>query len=117
VISRLDSSHHARLAPNRRTGRYIGRGFDRRKIDGVATMFELSGDRFGLMHTATTIDYSEGEMSALSDDLVPPGATVSVGFQSPECTSRHGQVVRCMPCDRGYRVVVAFQPQGDLTAA
>jgi hypothetical protein len=105
----MNPANHSRLASMRRPGRYMRRRFDRRLIDGVATLFELTGDRFGSIHTTTTIDYSDGGMAALSDELIPPGTTVSVGFQSPQCTSRHGRVVRCIPTERGYRVAVAFQ--------
>ena len=117
MITRLNPTQHAQQAPARRPGRFMRRHFDRRTVDGVATIFELTGDRFGWMHTTTTVDYSDGGMSAISGDVIPPGTAVSVGFQSPDCTSRHGQVIRCMPCESGYRVAVAFQSRRELAAS
>ena len=89
--------------------RFERRQFDRWGLDGVATAFELGGNTFGRMHTLKMIDYSDMGMGAATDTVIPPGTTVSVGFQTPGYIAKRGTVIRCLPCGDGYRVAVGFE--------
>jgi hypothetical protein len=89
--------------------RFERRQCDRWGLDGVATAFELAGEGFGRMHTLRMLDYSEGGLGAVSNSVIPLGATVSVGFQSPGYLAKRGVILRCMPCGEGYRVAIGFE--------
>lgn len=41
-----------------------------RRLEGVATVFELSGGHFGEMHTLARIDYSDGGVNGISDRVI-----------------------------------------------
>jgi hypothetical protein len=85
---------------------FARRKFSRRRLDGIATAFELSGKHFGGIYTLRRIDYSDGGVGGITDALVAQGTLVTVGFQSRECMAHLGRVVSC---EDGYRVGVAFQ--------
>lgn len=85
------------------------RKYLRRRLDGIATAFELSGDHFGGMHTLRRIDYSDGGVGGLTDDVIAQGTEVTVGFQAPDCVAHIGRVITCKRCENGYRVGVAFE--------
>ncbi len=89
--------------------RFDRRQADRWPLDGVATAFEVAGDRFGRTHTMRMCDYSCSGMAAVSDTAITPGTTVSLGFQTPGYQARHGVVSRCLPCGDGYCVAVRFE--------
>ncbi|MDY7110056.1 MAG: PilZ domain-containing protein [Planctomycetota bacterium] len=100
--------------PADESGAYEPLRFERRQCDrwglnGVATAFELAGDGFGRMHTLRMVDYSEGGLGAVSDSVIPLGAAVSVGFQSPGYPAKRGVILRCTPCGDGYRVAIGFE--------
>jgi len=82
---------------------------ERRWIDGVATVFELNGAHFGQMHTLCQVDYSDGGMGAVCPQALPNGTSISVGFQSPQCSARFGNVIRCDRINEGYRLGILFQ--------
>lgn len=85
------------------------RKFSRRRFDGIATAFELSGEHFGGIHTLTHIDYSDGGVGGITDAVIAQGTSVTVGFQSRECISHLGRIITCIPTGKGYRVGVAFE--------
>jgi hypothetical protein len=89
--------------------RFERRQSDRWTIDGAATAFELAGDGFGRTHALRMLDYSDLGMGAISDSVIAPGTTISVGFQSPGYLARRGTVARCLPCGDGYRIAVLFE--------
>ncbi len=89
--------------------RFERREQDRWPLDGVATAFELGGAGFGHMYSLKMLDYSHGAMGANADEPLPPGAVVSVGFQTPGYAARRGHVVRCTPVGEGYRIAIAFE--------
>lgn len=97
--------------PGRTTGtlRFERRRTDRWPLDGVATAFELAGDGFGRTHALRLLDCSDEAIGALSDTVVRPGTTVSVGFHAPGYSARRGVVSRCRPCGDGYRVAILFE--------
>jgi hypothetical protein len=82
---------------------------DRWTVHGVATAFRVSGDRFGHMHELRLTDLSHEGLGALSDSVIEPGTTVTLGFSNPGYLARRGTVVRCLPCGEGYRVAVRFE--------
>ena len=75
-----------------------------RRIGGNATVFHLDGDRFGVMHDPRGDRGLGGALEARSREVVPMGATVSVGFEATEMTARRGEVVHCDPCEGGWKV-------------
>ena len=88
--------------------------FDRRRNDrwpahGVATAFQVSGDRFGAIHALKLMDYSNEGLGAQCESIIEPGAIVTLGFSNPGCLARRGTVVRCRPCGQGYRVAIRFE--------
>jgi hypothetical protein len=88
--------------------------FDRRSSDRwlvqcAATAFRLSGEGFGRLHELHVTDMTHDGMGAISDTVVEPGSTVTVGFENPGYLARRGTVVRCVPCGHGYRVAVRFE--------
>lgn len=85
------------------------RDHDRWRIDGVATVFRVGGERFGQMISVRTIDYSDRGIGAISHEPIEPGAVVSVGFQAPGYAAKRGMVTSCRPCGEGYRVGIAFE--------
>lgn len=89
--------------------RFERRQSDRWPQEGAATAFELAGSAFGRMHTLRMRDFSHHGMAAVSDTVISPGTSVSVGFQSPGCLARRGVVLRCLPCGDGYEVAVCFE--------
>lgn len=101
----VDQEMHADLGPYR----FERRLADRWPLDGVATLFELAAESFGQTHTLRTCDFSHGGMGALSDTMISPGTSVSIGFQAPGYPARHGVVARCLPCGEGYRVAIYFE--------
>jgi hypothetical protein len=86
------------------------RKLSRRRLDGIATVFELSGQHFGRMRTLMRIDYSDGGMSGLADSVITRGTPVTIGFQTPGCIAHLGQVITCIRSEDGYRVSIAFNP-------
>ena len=82
---------------------------DRWNVDGVATAFEVAGDGFGRTHTLRMLDCSHGGLGAVSESMITPGTTVSIGFQSPGYLARRGTVARCMPSGDGYRLAIYFE--------
>ena len=100
-------------APERRAQdgpyRFERRQGDRWSLAGVATAFELAGERFGRTHTLRRCDYSGGGLGGVSDTAIAPGTSVSLGFETRGYPARHGVVARCMPCGEGYRVAICFE--------
>ncbi len=74
------------------------------RIDGGATAFHLDGDRFGVMHELVELSILDGALEARTGEVVPTGAQVSLGFQTPGMTARRGEVVRCDPYGEGWKV-------------
>ena len=107
----MSTGHTSRMEPIDGGGplRFERRQADRWPIDGVATAFELAGDGFGRTHTLRMLDYSNDGIGAVSDTVIAPGTTVSLGFQSPGYPARRGTIARCLPCGEGYRVAVIFE--------
>jgi hypothetical protein len=89
--------------------RFERREHDRWPVEGVATVFELGGEKFGRMHTLRMLDCGSDGLGALTDGPIEPGAVVSIGFQAPGLLSRRGTITRCMPCGSGYRVGLQFE--------
>jgi hypothetical protein len=89
--------------------RFERRQADRWPQEGAATAFELAGESFGRMHALRMRDFSHQGMAAVSDTVIQPGTSVSVGFQAPGCLARRGIVLRCLPCGDGYEVAVSFE--------
>jgi hypothetical protein len=85
------------------------RKFSRRRLGGIATVFELSGGHFGGMHTLRRVEYSDAGVGGITDALVARGTAVTVGFQSRQCMAHLGRVVSCVPFEDGYHVGVAFK--------
>lgn len=85
-------------------------------VDGLATAFELSGNRFGQMHSLRQLVLTDAELEAESEDAIPCGINVSIGFQSTACCARHGQVTACDRHDNLYHIAVAIDPTGLLRA-
>jgi hypothetical protein len=94
---------------NPRILRFARRKLDRRQIDGIATVFELSGEHFGRMHTLVRIDYSDGGVNGISDRVIAQGTSITVGFQSRDCIAHSGRVITCTRYENGYRVGIAFK--------
>jgi hypothetical protein len=82
---------------------------DRHVVDGMATAFSLTGDRFGDLHDLLLLDYGGGGLGAVSDRPIEPGTTVSLGFADPTWLARRGVVKRCVPCGEGYQLGIQFQ--------
>src|SRR5437868_14778379 len=78
--------------------RFERRAIDRWRMEGSATAFCLSGDRFGQMHDLQMLDYSHDGLGAVSETVLEPGTQVSIGFQSPGYVGKRGIVLRRMPC-------------------
>ena len=81
---------------------------DRWDADGVATAFELGGERFGRMHELRVVDYSPEGMGVIAASPLDPGSQVSIGFQATARLARRGTVTRCRPCDEGYHIGIQF---------
>jgi hypothetical protein len=80
----------------------------RAHVDGHATAFCLGGGHFGQMFTMTACDYGTGGMAAVCRQPLPAGCDVSVGFEARQCDAGRGTVLRCQPCEEGYRVAIRF---------
>lgn len=89
--------------------RYERRQNDRWQSEGVATAFQLAGERFGAMYTLRVVDFSSDGLGALSDTPIEPGTLVSIGFQAPGRIAKRGVVSRCLPCGDGYHVGIQFE--------
>jgi len=89
--------------------RFERRDVDRWPVQGVATAICLSGEKFGQMHELSMLDYSFDGLGAISGTALPPGAIVSIGFQSPGYPAKRATVLRCTPCGKGYRVAIQFE--------
>jgi len=76
--------------------------------DGVATAFELSGDRFGAIHTLTAMEIGSTCLRAWTDSAIPEGTTISLGFQDRNQIAKRGAVTRCEHADSGYRLFIDF---------
>jgi hypothetical protein len=90
------------------TLRFDRREFDRWPAEGAATAFELASGSFGRIHALRMRDFSDHGMAAVSDTVITPGTTVSIGFQAPGCLARRGVVLRCLPCGHGYEIAVGY---------
>ncbi|MDY7107764.1 MAG: PilZ domain-containing protein [Planctomycetota bacterium] len=90
---------------DRRTER---RRSPRAPVEGHATAFCLGGGHFGETFTMDACDYCPGGMAAVSSEPLPAGCDVSVGFEAPHCLAGRGRVLRCQPCEEGYRVAIRF---------
>jgi hypothetical protein len=77
-------------------------------VDGHATAFCLGSGHFGKMFTMEACDYCSGGMAALSSEPLPAGCDVSIGFEARQCLAGRGTVLRCQPCEEGYRVAIQF---------
>jgi hypothetical protein len=88
---------------------FARRKFSRRRLDGIATVSELSGEHFGGMHTLMRIDDSDGGVSGMTDAIIAQSTSVTVGFQSRDYIAHLGRVITCIPSEDGYRVDVAFK--------
>ena len=88
---------------------FARRKLDRRQLDGIATVFELSGEHFGRIHTLARIDYSDGGVSGISDRVIAQSTSITVGFQSRDCIAHLGRVIRCVRCDEVYHVDILFK--------
>ena len=95
--------HHTESLPFER------RQINRWPLEGAATAFELGGEAFGQMHTLRLLDFSDRGVGVISDTMIAPGTTVSIGFDRPDCVARRADVIRCEPCGEGYRVAMRFQ--------
>ncbi len=104
-----DQSCFADTAEPRGPLRFERREQDRWPLAGVATAFEVAGAGFGRTHTLRMLDYSDVGLGAVTETVLAPGTTISVGFQAPGYGARRGQVVRCLPVGDGYRVAIAFE--------
>jgi len=87
--------------------------FERRTVDrwtvrGHATAICLGGDRFGKMYDLNLRDCSDDGLGAVTSEPIEPGATVSIGFQTPGMLARRATVLRCQPCGDGYRVGMQY---------
>jgi hypothetical protein len=80
----------------------------RAQAEGCATAFCLGGGHFGQMFSMKTCDYCEGGVAVFSSTPISPGCDVSIGFESRRCLAGRGTVLRCQPCDKGYRVAIRF---------
>lgn len=92
-----------------KTIRFERRDSERRRLDGVATVFCLSGACFGEMHELNTLDYSSGGLAAMSDRAIAPGTLLSIGFSTQGMLARRGIVRRCLPSGEGYRLSIEFE--------
>jgi hypothetical protein len=81
-------------------------------IDGGATAFELSGTHFGQMHALREIAFTEVGLEAESDDGIPCGITITIGFQAEEQFARRGHVKTCDRHDATYHIAVAIDQSG-----
>jgi hypothetical protein len=77
-------------------------------IEGAATAFELSSEHFGQMHHLTDLAFTENGLEASSEDPMPCGVAVTIGFQSEACCARRGRVTACEPYESFYHVAVAI---------
>jgi hypothetical protein len=80
----------------------------RAEAEGCATAFCLGGGHFGQMFTMKACDYCEGGVAVYCRTPVPPGSDVAIGFESRHCSAGRGTVLRCQPCEEGYRVAIRF---------
>ncbi len=81
---------------------------DRWPARGLAVAHVVAGERFGERCPLRLCDESRDAVGALSSRAVEPGTPVTVGFSEPAQPLRSGVVVRCLPCDEGYRVAIHF---------
>ena len=104
-------SRHSLARQNGRRPRHA-----RHHIDGTATAFELSGERFGNIHTLRAIEQDESGIDALTDEIVPRGTTVALGFEERGRVARSGVVTQCESGQAGYRLTIALSESGHLPA-
>jgi hypothetical protein len=89
--------------------RLARRKVSRRRLDGIATVFELSGEHFGRMHTLMRIDCSDRAASGFTDAVIRQGTSITIGFQTPDCIAHLGRIVTCIRAEDRYRVGIAFE--------
>ena len=77
-------------------------------IPGMATVFHLEGDDFGLMHEVVELSLCGRGIEATSPQPVVPGSVVSLGFEAPGHPARPGEIVGCVRCDEGWKIGIAF---------
>jgi hypothetical protein len=75
----------------------------------TATALRVAGPQFGLMHELAVDDISDDGMGAYCNDVIEPGAVVSIGFASRQRHARRAVVVQCQPIGDGYRVGFRFE--------
>lgn len=81
---------------------------DAAPLHGAATVLCLTADRFGEIHDLSNVAYGATGLTALSAAPMPPGIEVSIGFEAPGYTARHGVVQSCHPIRAGYQLTVHF---------
>ena len=94
-------------APAPRVLKFERRRAPRVPAEGAALAFETGGDGFGRRHELELVDFSAGGVGAITDTMIAPGSPVTISFRT-DGEAAQGQVVRCLPCGRGYRVAIAF---------
>src|SRR4051812_43856324 len=111
AIWAITNQTHPAHSENEDSGplRFERRGVDRWPVQGTATAFRLTGERFGAMHELRMLDYSYDGLGALSNSVMEPGTLVSIGFQAPGYIAKRGVVLRCSPSGDGYHVAIQFQ--------
>jgi hypothetical protein len=95
---------------------FARRKLHRLRIDGLATVFELSGEYFGRMHTLMRIDYSDEGVNGITDAAIAQGTSITIGFQASDCTAHLGRIVSCTHSENGYRIGVAFNEPTNVRA-
>jgi hypothetical protein len=94
----LDMSHRSD-APHRRL-----------PVHGSATAFELSGQHSGQMHNLRQLAFTNAGLEADSDDGIPCGITLTIGFQAEEHSAKRGRVTVCEPREKIYHIAVRVEP-------
>ena len=75
----------------------------------AATAMRIAGTHFGLMHELAVSDYSDEGLGAYCDDVIEPGAIVSIGFATPGRLARRAVAIHCQPIGDGYQVGFRFE--------
>jgi hypothetical protein len=107
IASSRDSGGRRTLEPTHRTNaENVGS-----TVDGVATALELSGGQFGQMHALWRLAFTNAGLEAESQDGIPCGVDLSIGFQSPTQRARRGTVTACERHDGSFHIAVAIDPR------
>ena len=76
------------------------------KLNGIATIFRLAGERFGGMHELNNLRVLEGRLIGRSEHPIETGALVTIGWEDPSRCACQGTVALALRTGDGWSVTI-----------